>query len=172
MYRPSIELRDERRLRRLYILFTLALAATLVICATIGILLLAPSAKLVRLGAEAKFANAASEPVSVAISQLDVSQLIPNRPTLSEDVVFVVRDGVTLRAFLGTDPSNGCFLSWQQARQVFVDACQQQTYGFTGRNTNQLATARSRPIDMVELPLTIENGVLFIEDRILRRDLR
>jgi len=25
---------------------------------------------------------------------------------------------------------------------------------------------------MVELPLTIENGVLFIEDRILRRDLR
>jgi hypothetical protein len=134
--------------------------------------LLAPTTPLVRLGPESRFATAVDKPVDVAVKQLQTSKLIPNRPSLSEDIIFVVRDAGAFRAFLGTDPVSGCFLSWRTAEQLFMDGCAQRSYGFTGRNTDQLTIGRSRPSNMVELPVTIRNGVLFVEDRILRRDLR
>jgi len=159
-------------MRRLYMLFAVSMVLTAIICMIVGYLILVPETRLIRLGSVSKFAGAGDAPVDVAVKQLGISTLIPNRPTLSEDVIFVVRDGEQLRAFLGTDPSSGCFLSWREERQVFADSCAQHTYGFTGRNTNQLATRASKPVNMVELPVTVRNNVLFAEDRILRRDIQ
>jgi hypothetical protein len=172
MYQTSAEQRDEARRRLLYLIFALGMGAAVVICLVLAVVAWAPRTDLIRLGRESRFAEAVDHPVDVEIKQLEVSKLIPNRPTLSEDVVFVVRDRGDYRAFLGTDPSSGCFLSWRGEEQLFRDSCAQNSYGFTGRNTNQVATGTTRPINMVELPVMLRNGVLFVEDRILRRDIR
>ena len=172
MNQSPAELRQERQRRQLYLLFTVSVVTAAIICGVLGYLVLTPSTPLVRLGAEDRFAGAGDEPVDVSVKQLGISHLIQNRPSLSEDVVFVVRDQGTFRAFLGTDPSSGCFLSWRSSEQLFVDNCAQTSYGFTGRNTNQLATNATRPVNMVELPVKVDDGVLFVEDRIMRRDLR
>ncbi len=172
MYQSPRELRGERRRRWLYLFFAFGMIAAAVICAVLGFLIITPGTLLVRLGPTAKFSSAGDQPVDVAVKELQVSRLIPNRPTLSDDVIFVVREGGDFRAFLGTDPSSGCFLSWRAAEQLFKDSCAQHSYGFTGRNTDQLTTATSRPVNMVELPITVKGGVLFVEDRILRRDIQ
>ena len=172
MYHSLDDFQDERRRRALYLVFTAGLTIAAAICAVLGFLVLTPAQPLVRLGPERKFAAAGDRPVDIAVKRLETSKLIPNRPSLSEDVIFVVRHAGEFRAFLGTDPSSGCFLSWQVAEQVYTDACGQHSYGFTGRNTNQLRTSASRPINMVELPVTIRDGIVYVEDRILRRDIR
>ena len=143
-----------------------------IICAILLYVVLLPGTTLVRLGPESRFTEADAQPVDIAVKQLRTSELIPNRPSLSEDVIFVVLDAGVFRAFLGTDPQSGCFLSWNVEEQLYRDACAQESYGFTGRNTDQLTTAESRPVNMVELPVTLRDGVLFVEDRILHRDLR
>lgn len=172
MYETTTDFREERRRRLLYLVFAFGMGAAAIICLVLAYVVFAPSNRLVRLGSESRFVGAADEPVDVPVRQLETSKLIPTRPTLSDDVIFVVRDQNGFRAFLGTDPASGCFLSWQTAEQHFVDNCEQHTYGFTGRNTNQLATGTSRPTNMVELPVQVQDGVLFVEDRILRRDIR
>lgn len=172
MYQTERDIREERTRRLLYILFAISTLVAVVICGVVGFFAFLPETVLVQLGPEQRFAAAATEPVDIAVKQLAISKLIPNRPTLSEDVVFVVNDRGTLRAFLGTDPSSGCFLSWQEAQQLFVDACAQNSYGITGRNTNQIATGTTQPINMVEMPVQNNNGVIFVEDRFLRRDIR
>ena len=172
MYQSPDDIREEQRRRRLYAVFTAALAIAGLVCAVLGFAVLAPAPTLVRLGPESRFAAAGDRPIDIAVRQLETSKLIPNRPRLSEDVIFVVNDRGTFRAFLGTDPVSGCFLSWRQEDQLFRDSCEQHSYGFTGRNTDQLTTRERRPANMVELPVAIQDGVLFVEDRILRRDAR
>lgn len=172
MYQSSADFQEERRRRRLYLVFAIGMGITAVICSVLGFAVLAPATPLVRLGPESRFDTARERPVDVAVKQLSTSKLIPNRPTLSEDLVFVIRDAGTFRAFLGTDPSSGCFITWRAAEEVFTDNCAQHSYGFTGRNTNQLSINGSRPVNMVELPVTVRNGVVFVEDRILKRDIR
>ena len=172
MYQSPNDFQDEIRRRRLYLVFAAGMGVAALICGFLFLAMLAPSSRTVRLGPESKFAVADDRPVDIAVKQLETSKLIPNRPSLSEDIIFVVRDAGTFRAFLGTDPVSGCFLAWRGDEHVFVDACAQHSYGFTGRNTDQLTTRGKRPVNMVELPVTIQNGVLFVEDRILRRDLR
>src|SRR5687768_5941412 len=113
MYHSPTELRDERRRRLLYGIFAFALVASALICAGVGLAMLTPDDRMIRLGAMRDFASASAEPVDIAVDQLDVSRLIPNRPSLSEDIVFVVRDNAEYRAFLGIDPPSGCFLSWR-----------------------------------------------------------
>jgi hypothetical protein len=172
MYQSPKELRDERRRRQLYLFFAFALIVAAVVCGVLGFLMLTPHTPLVRLGPTSKFGSAGDQPVDVAVQELEISHLIPNRPALSDDVIFVVRDGADFRAFLGIDPSSGCFLSWRAAEQIFRDSCNQHAYGFTGRNNDQLTTTTTRPVNMVELPVTVRADGLFVEDRILRRDLR
>jgi hypothetical protein len=172
MYQSPKELRDERRRRQLYLFFAFALIVAAVVCGVLGFLMLTPRTPLVRLGPTSKFGSAGDQPVDVAVQELEISHLIPNRPALSDDVIFVVRDGADFRAFLGIDPSSGCFLSWRAAEQIFRDSCNQHSYGFTGRNNDQLTTTTTRPVNMVELPVTVRADGLFVEDRILRRDLR
>jgi hypothetical protein len=173
MYETVEDLRDARRRRVLYTIFAIGMGVSAIICAFLTFAVFTPGARQVRLGAESIFARAGTEPVDIAVRQLETSKLIPNRPTLSEDVIFVVRDQQHgFRAFLGTDPATGCFLSWRKAEKLFIDNCAQHSYGFTGRNTNQLTVGANLPANMVELPVTVQNGVLFVEDRILRRDIR
>ncbi len=172
MYQTEQDFREERRRRFLYVKFAISISVAAVICAVLSYFVFIPESSLVRLGPEERFATAGSTPVDIAVKQLSISELIPNRPTLSEDIIFIVQDRGAFRAFLGTDPSSGCFLSWQAAEQLFMDSCAQHSYGFTGRNTNQLATGTTRPVNMVELPVRVENGVLFAEDRFLHRDIR
>lgn len=172
MYQTDYDIREERRRRLLYLVFAVGTGLAVVICGVVGFFAFLPASSFVRLGPEERFATAETAPVDVAVKQLSISEMIPNRPALSQDVIFVVRDRGTLRAFLGTDPSTGCFLSWQADRQLFVDSCAQQSYEFTGRNTNQLATGTTRPVNMVEMPVQVKDGILFVEDRFLRRDIR
>lgn len=172
MYQSPRELRDERRRHHLYFFFAFSVVTAAVVCGVLGFLMLTPRTPLVRLGPTSNFGSAGEQPVDVAVQELDVSRLIPNRPTLSDDVIFVVRDGGEFRAFLGIDPSSGCFLSWRTAEQLFRDSCNQHSYGFTGRNTDQLTTTTTKPVNMVELPVTVRADGLFVEDRILHRDLR
>lgn len=172
MYQTERDIREERRRRLLYIVFALGTGLAVAICGVVGFFAFLPQTSLVQLGPEQRFVTAETEPVDIAVKQLAISKLIPNRPTLSEDVIFVVRDRGTLRAFLGTDPSSGCFLSWQEEQQLFVDSCAQNSYSITGRNTNQMQTGTTLPVNMVELPVQNNDGVIFIEDRFLRRDIR
>ncbi len=172
MYQQPADIIQERRRRLLYLVFSLGMGAALVICAVLGYLIMAPGTPVVRLGSEGKFTGAAETPVHVPVKRLGISRLIPNRPSLSEDVIFVVRDRDRFRAFLGTSPSSSCFLTWRTAEEVFADTCGSDTYGFTGRNTNQLAVGANQVVNMVELPVQLRDGTLFVEDRILRRDIR
>ena len=95
MYQTEQDLREERRRRVLYLIFAISIGVTAVICAVLSYFVFIPESSLVRLGPEERFATAGSTPVDVAVKKLSIFELIPNRPTHSEDIIYFVMNRMT-----------------------------------------------------------------------------
>ncbi|GAC1564079.1 MAG: hypothetical protein NVS4B8_04160 [Herpetosiphon sp.] len=167
----TTETRETRQRRVMYIIFAVGMLISLAICGWLFVAVAKQPIHLVRLGPLQTFKVA--QPIDVPVKQLETSKLIPSRSNLSEDIIFVVQqtDG-SFRAFLGLDPVSGCFMLWHKESREYGGSCTQTTYDINGINKNDVATGVRRPTNMVEFPTRIENNVLFLEDRILRRDIR
>lgn len=168
MYETAADFREARNRRIAYIFFAVSMAVSTVICAIILFLVLAPKEGKRFVGQDATFAVGAV--VEVPVTRLELTQLLPNSPTWSEDVIFVVkqRDN-SYQAFLALDPQTGCKLNWRI--DAFVDDCSQTRYTISGRNATAVTTLSSSPVHMIELPTRVEpDGKVYILDRILRRD--
>lgn len=167
----TLELREARRRRILYFVFTLSLVASSVICVVLLFAMGNPPNRPIALGNVDKFT--VGEPEDVAVKQLETTKLIPNHSTLSEDVIYVVKqpDG-SYRALLGMDPVHGCFLSWKKDQRRYTGPCTNVSYDVNGVNQDSLAGGGTQPSHMVALPTSIRDNVVYIEDRIERRDIR
>ncbi len=162
----ALELRAARRQRILYFVFALSLLIATVICGALFYAMSKGDVRPITLGPASRFA--VGQPIDVAVKQLETSKLIPTRSLLSEDVIFVVKqaDG-RFRAWLGVDPVAGCFLSWQADQQHYT-GCSAATYDVNGRNTDQLFTPSSQPVNMIELPTEVRDQQVFVLDQIVR----
>lgn len=174
MYETEADIREERSRRLAYLAFAISMLLSVAICGGILFVVLVPAEGRRLVGAEAAFAVGEIE--EVAVKRLELTELLPNKPNWSEDIVFVIKQGDnTYRAFLGLDPLSGCKLNWRQ--EVFVDDCTNTRYTIGGRNEALVMTLsgpanQQQSAQMIELPVAIESGNVYVIDRILRRDLR
>jgi hypothetical protein len=166
--------RDERRRRWLYLFFGACMITSALIIGAILFAVLRGGEQRRLVGQEAEFA--VLDVTEVPVERLDLTTLLPNRPSWSQDIVFVVkREDNTIRAFLGLDPLSGCKLNWRE--NAFVDDCSGAKYSVNGQNADN-ATTLSGPANanqaqrMIEMPVQIQEGDVYIVDRILRRDQR
>jgi len=173
-YYTEKDWRDERRRRWLYLFFSACMLTSLAIIGAILFAVLGAGEGRRLLGREAQFEvmNVAEVPVE----RLELTALLPNRPNWSQDIVFVVkREDNTFRAFLGLDPMSGCKLNWRD--DSFVDDCTSAKYTINGQNTDN-ATTLAGPANanqaqrLIEMPVQIQEGAVYVVDRILRRDQR
>lgn len=165
------EMRDARRQRVLYVVFGLTVVVLMVVCVGLLFAMMSQGTALVRLGATTQFIQ--GEPRDVAVRALETSKLMPNRTTLSEDVIFVIKqpDG-SFRALLGIEPIHGCFVSWSATTRHYSGSCSTDRYDANGINVTGVSSAAGNVANMIEFPTSVENNVLFLEDRVLRRDVR
>jgi len=171
MYQTEATLREERTRRLLYLLFGVSMIVSVAICGTILFFMLSPVQGKRLVGRDADFA--AGEVAEVPVKQLELSKLLPNSPQWSEDIVFVVKQGdASYQAFLGLDPQSACKLNWRAQERQFVDRCSQATYSISGRNDQGVATLAARPQHMIELPVEVADGNVYVLDQLVRRDLR
>lgn len=165
------DMREARQRRILYFIFTLAMVTSAVICMGLLYAMGTPSPRTVALGRLERFA--VGVPVDVPVRRLETSKLIPNSSTLSEDIVYVVKQAdASYRALLAIDPTRGCLLNWQAAQRHYSGTCTTDTYTVNGLNQNQTSANGAHPTNMVELPATVRNDQVYIEDRLLRRDVQ
>jgi hypothetical protein len=171
MYQTEADLREDRRRRLLYIVFGVSMTISLAICGVILFLLVTPPEGRRLVGREIDFAP--GRVTEVAVRRLELTQLLPNTPTWSDNIVFVIRQrDDSYNAFLCFDPVSGCKLNWQSDSQTFYDACTNTRYNIAGGNETQIATLAATPARMVELPVEVTDGEVYVIDRILRRDRR
>jgi hypothetical protein len=171
MYQTESDLREERTRRLMYILFSVSMLISALICATILFFILAPAQGKRLVGGETEFI--AGEVAEVPVKRLELSKLLPNAPQWSEDIIFVVKQNdASYRAFLALDPKTGCKLNWRDRDQHFIDNCSQTTYNASGRNQNGVTTLSSQPQHMIELPVEVESGEVYVLDQMKVRDRR
>jgi hypothetical protein len=171
MYQTEADLREDSRRRVLYLFFGIGLSISAVICGIVLFLVVSPPAGRRHVGRELDFAP--GRVAEVPVDRLELTKVLPNTPTWSDNIIFVIRQpDDSFNAFLGFDPVSGCILNWQADSQTFYDACSNTRYDIAGGNQTQIASLAATPARMIELPVEIEDGDVFIVDRILRRDRR
>lgn len=171
MYQTETDFREERNRRLMYVLFTASLLISALICSAILFFVLVPRQEKRLVGGEAKFV--VGKVAEVPVERLELSKLLPNTPQWSEDIIFVVKQqDASYRAFLALDPASGCKLNWRDQEQQFIDNCSQATYSLAGRNRKGIATLSSQPQHMIELPVEVESGEVYVLDQMKVRDVR
>jgi hypothetical protein len=169
MYQTEADLREDRQRRWLYLLFGISMIVSATVCAVILFFTITPPQGKRLVGKQIDFAP--GRVTEKAVKRLELTQLLPNSPNWSDDIVFVIRQpNDTYVAFLGLDPMSGCKLNWQTQEQRFFDACTQTSYNIAGSNMDQVTTLSTRPNRMIELPVETTEGDVYVIDRILRRD--
>lgn len=171
MYQTETDFREERNRRLMYVLFTVSLLISGLICGAILFMVLVPRQEKRLVGGTSTFV--AGEVAEIPVERLELSKLLPNAPQWSEDIIFVVKQqDESYRAFLALDPSTGCKLNWRDNEQQFIDNCSQVTYTLAGRNSNGVTTLSSQPQHMIELPVEVESGDVYVLDQMKVRDIR
>lgn len=166
--------RDERRRRWLYLFFGACMLISVVIIGAIVLAVLGGDQERRLVGEESDFA--VLDVAEVPVERLELTSLLPNRPNWSQDIVFVVkREDNTIRAFLGLDPMSGCKLNWRET--AFVDDCTGAKYSINGQNTDNATTLAgpanaNQAMRLIEMPVQVQQGEVYIVDSILRRDQR
>ncbi|PLS80120.1 MAG: hypothetical protein CYG59_09715 [Chloroflexi bacterium] len=169
MYQTEADFREERRRRLLYGFFGVSMFLTVVICAVLLFLVLAPPQGQRRLGSVSQFA--VGEVVAVPVKRLELTKVLPKAPNWSEDIIYVVKQpNEGYQAFLSLDPVTGCKLNWNNELQRFVDGCSQTRYMLSGRNATDATTLVSTPQHMIEMPVEVQGSDVYVMDRMLRRD--
>lgn len=174
IYYSEKDWRDERRRRWLYLFFGACMIVSVLIIGAIMFAVVSADEERRLVGRDAEFS--VMQVAEVPVKRLDLTTLLPNRPNWSQDIIFVVkREDSTYRAFLGLDPLSGCKLNWRE--ETFVDDCTSAKYSINGQNTDN-ATTLAGPANanqaqrMIEIPVQIQEGEVYVVDRILRRDQR
>lgn len=171
MYQTETDFREDRRRRLMYVLFTFSLLVSALICGAILFFVLVPRQEKRLVGGESSFV--AGEVSEVPVERLELSKLLPNAPQWSEDIIFVIKQqDESYRAFLALDPSTGCKLNWRDSEQHFIDNCSQATYTLAGRNQGGVTTLSSQPQHMIELPVEVESGEVYVLDQMKVRNIR
>lgn len=171
MYQTESDLREDRRRRILYLFFGVSITLSAVICGVVLWLVVNPPAGRRLVGREIDFAP--GQVAEVAVERLELTKIMPSGPTWSDNIVFVIRRADdSYNAFLGYDPVSGCKLNWGTDSQTFYDSCSNTHYNIAGSNETQVASLAGAPARMIEVPVEIESGNVYIIDRILRRDRR
>ncbi len=166
--------RDERRRRWLYLFFGACMLTSAVIIGTILLAVLGAGEERRLIGPASEFT--VMDVAEVPVERLELTALLPNRPNWSQDIVFVVkREDNTFRAFLGLDPLSGCKLNWRVDN--FVDDCSSAKYTINGQNTNNASTLAgpanaNQAQRLIEMPVQIQEGEVYVVDAIIRRDQR
>lgn len=171
MYPTQAELREERNRRLAYAAFGVSMILSVLICGTILFFVMVPAQGSRVVGRETSFEVGEIE--EVAVKRLELTTLLPSKPNWSEDIIFVIKQqDNSYLAFLGLDPVTGCKLNWRT--DAFVDDCSQERYNISGRNVNYITTlaGSKQAAQMLELPVEIRDGQVYVLDRQLRRDIR
>lgn len=173
-YYTEKDWRDDRRRRWLYLFFGVCMLISVLIIGAIIFAVIGADEGRRLVGQESEFG--VMQVAEVPVERLDLTVMLPTRPNWSQDIVFIVkRDDNSYRAFLGLDPKSGCKLNWRD--DVFVDDCSSAKYSINGQNVDN-ATTLAGPANanqaqrMIEMPVQIQAGEVYIVDRILRRDQR
>lgn len=112
-------------------------------------------------------------PQRFAVDKLEVSSWAKQRPEVSEDIIFVMRDqdGVWW-AFLGLDMRTGCFLNWNSSEQLFVSPgdpkCLSSRYTPDGRYLDSFESS-DPPKPMARLRVEIRDSRVFVVDSLVPR---
>jgi hypothetical protein len=169
MYQSEADFREERRRRWLYLFFGISMFLTVAICGVLLFLILAPAPGQRRLGSVDQFG--VNEVVAVPVKRLELTKVLPKAPNWSEDIIYVVKQPTEgYQAFLSLDPVTGCKLNWNTGSQLFVDGCSQTRYTLSGRNATDATTLSSTPQHMIEMPVEVQGGDVYVLDRMLRRN--
>ena len=159
---------EQRRQRRALIIFALALAVLLGFCGLYGLRLLTLQGPAIPVGALADYPDQRTRRFDVP--RLKTSTLIQRRDqTLSEDVIYVRRDGDGgWTALLGVDTLSGCFLYWDEQAGLFQDVgCLGARYTPDGRYLDGLKSGE-QPQNMARLPVDVRDGQVFVRDELAR----
>ena len=172
MYQTEAEFREARTRRLLYILLGTSVFISTIICSVILFFALAPAEGTRLVGRDSDYD--VGEVYEEAVDRLDVTELMPNAPNWSDDIVFVIKQSDnTYRAYLGLDPVTGCRINWRESQGAFVDStCSQAQYSVNGRNQTQAASLSASPQHLIELVVDVREGDVYIQDRIKRRDIQ
>lgn len=170
VYQTEVDVREEQRRRIAYFFFAISMIVSVAICATIVFMVMTPDQGRRMIGQESDFAIGEVE--DVAVKRLDLTELLPTKPNWSEDIIYVIKQpDSSYRAFLGLDPQSGCLVKWHDDTDEFVDdQCSQTIYSATGRNQTQAASLSGQPAHLIEVPVEIQEGDVYILDRRLVRD--
>lgn len=169
MYQSEADFREERHRRLLYLFFGVSMFLTVAICSVLLFLILTPAQSQRRLGSIEQFA--VGEVVAVPVKRLELTKVLPKAPNWSEDIIYVVKQPTEgYQAFLSLDPVTGCKLNWNMETQRFVDGCSQTRYTLSGSNATDAASLVSTPQHMIEMPVEVQDGDVYVLDRMLRRD--
>jgi hypothetical protein len=168
LHQRSIQIAiEQRRQRRALLIFALALIVLLGFCALYGLRLLTLQRPAIPAGRVADYVDQKTHRFDVP--RLKTSTLIQRRDqTLSEDVIYVRRDGESWTAFLGVDTLSGCFLYWDEPAGLFRDvSCLGARYTRDGRYLDGLQSGE-QPQNMARLPVEVRDGQVFVRDEIAR----
>lgn len=168
MYYDEATLRQERTRRLLYLVFGVSMGLSLLICAVLLYFITVPREQSRLLGSASEFP--VGDVIEVAVARLEFTKTLPNAPTWSESIVYVVKQpNEGYQAFLSVDPVSGCKINWRAASKRFVDDCSNTQYTVSGRNDTGAASLSSTPQNMIEMPVEVKGDQVFVVDRMLRR---
>lgn len=174
MYATEREFREARLRRIAYVVFGVSMLLSAIICSVVLFLSLTAGNPRRLVGNEGDFVI--GQVSEVPVKRLELTQLLPNKPNWSQDIIFVIKQpDSTYRAYLGLDPQSGCKLNWRNTK--FVDSCSQASYSSSGRNVELVQTLNgplnaTQAAEMIELPVQVESGKVYVVDQRVRRDRR
>ena len=151
MLDPVIADRMERSRQRAIRILTIVLSLAGIFCLFLSYRIINPPARGIILGNVNDFPI--GKTLQIAVERLNVSDVIPNRPNLSDDPLFITRNGDgTWRAILGWDSKSGCIVQWDDGVQTFTDTCSGNMYDAQGLIISEQSGLRlgSLPVEEVE----------------------
>jgi Rieske Fe-S protein len=113
-------------------------------------------------------------PQRLAVEKLAISDWVERRMKVSEDIIFVMRDGDGVwYALLGVDMRTGCFLHWEEQDSLYMSPsdpnCLEARYTPDGRFVDSLPSSDA-PKPMARLEVEIREGEVIVLDKLLRAE--
>ncbi len=159
MLDPGEVLRLEQSRRRAVRILTFVLSLTGLFCVFLMVQIISPPPKRIDLGKLEDFPIGITK--TLAVPRLDVSTTLQNRPSVSEDPLYVTRRSADeWQAVLGWDSESGCIVQPNVNASTFTDPCSGRVYDANGKVTND-----PRRLRLGLLTLETKNGQLILVDK-------
>ena len=161
MLDPVAAERMERSRRRAVRILSIALGLAGLFCVFLFFSIINPPARARAVGKVSSFPIGTT--VQISVPRLNVSDTLRNRPSASEDPLFVTRraDG-TWRVILGWDSQTGCIVEPSADGTTFTDGCSGHVYDADG-----YLVSEDRGLRLGSLPVQIAGEEVRIQDQFL-----